>query len=115
MDDADASLGLKVSNDEDTLMAGYITKGFIDNFSPKSKENSFSRPVYSDILFKFLSDMPPNHGPIWVRATGNGQAAIGMCKYFKGIIASDASKSQIDSRLERENIAYIVFPAEDET
>ena len=89
-----------------------MTKGFIDNFSSKSKEYSFSRPVYPADLFTFLSDITPNHDLVWDCATGNGQAAIGLCKHFKKIIASDASKSQIDNKFERENITYKVFPAE---
>jgi ubiquinone/menaquinone biosynthesis C-methylase UbiE len=89
-----------------------MTKGFIDNFSSKSKEYSFSRPVYPDDLFAFLSDITPNHDLVWDCATGNGQAAIGLCKYFKKTIASDASESQIDNKFERENITYKVFPAE---
>lgn len=87
-----------------------MTKGFIDNFSSKSKEYSFSRPDYPDDLFKFLSDITPNKDLVWDCATGNGQAAIGLCKYFKKIIASDASKNQIDNKFERENIIYKIFP-----
>jgi ubiquinone/menaquinone biosynthesis C-methylase UbiE len=92
-----------------------MTKGFIDNFSSKSKEYSFSRPVYPADLFTFLSDITPNHDLVWDCATGNGQAAIGLCTFFKKIIASDASKSQIDNKYERENITYKVFPAEKTT
>jgi len=55
-------------------------KGFIDNFSSKSKEYSFSRPDYPDKLFRFLSDITPNRDLVWDCATGNGQAAIGLCK-----------------------------------
>lgn len=89
-----------------------MTKDFIDNFSFKSKEYSFSRPVYPDGLFEFLCDITPNKDLAWDCATGNGQAAIGLCKYFKKVIASDASKEQIDNKFERENILYKVFPAE---
>src|ERR1051325_7388995 len=90
-----------------------MTKGFIDDFSSKSKEYSFSRPDYPDNLFKFLSDITPNKDLVWDCATGNGQAAIGLGKYFKKVIASDASKNQIENRFERENILYQVFPAEE--
>ncbi|MGA8911519.1 MAG: hypothetical protein WB443_01535 [Nitrososphaeraceae archaeon] len=47
-----------------------MTKGFIDNFSSKSKEYSFSRPDYPDDLFKFLSDITPNKDLVWDCATG---------------------------------------------
>ncbi len=89
-----------------------MTTDFIDNFSFKSKEYSFSRPVYPNDLFEFLSNLTPNKDLVWDCATGNGQAALGLSKYFKKVIASDASKNQIDNKFERENILYKVFPAE---
>ena len=76
-----------------------MSKDFIDNFSSKSKEYSFSRPIYPDELFEFLSNMISNKDLAWDCATGNGQAAIGLCKYFKNVIASDASRNQIDNKL----------------
>lgn len=42
----------------------------------------------------------------------NGQAAIGLSKYFKKVIASDASNNQIRYAFQRENIEYKVFQAE---
>lgn len=90
----------------------YMTTSAVDHFSTKSKEYSFTRPTYPDHLFKFLGEITPSKNLAWDCATGNGQAAIGLCKYFKKVIASDASKSQIDNRFERDNIVYDVFPAE---
>ena len=48
----------------------------------------------------------------WDCATGNGQAAIGLCRYFRNVIASDVSKNQLDHRFHRNNINYQVFSAE---
>ncbi len=84
----------------------------VDHFSSTSKEYSFSRPTYPDILYKFLSDVTPNKDIAWDCATGNGQAAIGICKYFKNVIASDASKGQLKYQFNRNNIRYEMFPAE---
>jgi ubiquinone/menaquinone biosynthesis C-methylase UbiE len=89
-----------------------LAKGFIDNFSCHSKEYSFSRPTYPDLLFKFLSSVTSQNDLAWDCATGNGQSAIGLSRYFKKIIASDASKNQIEEGFQRENIEYRVFPAE---
>lgn len=89
-----------------------MTTSAVNHFSTKSKEYSFSRPTYPDNLFKYLSEITPSKGLAWDCATGNGQAAISLCKYFKKVIASDVSKSQIDNRFERGNIVYDVFPAE---
>jgi hypothetical protein len=85
---------------------------FKDNFSAQSKKYSFSRPTYPDELFRFLADLTANHDLAWDCATGNGQAAIELCKYFDKVIASDASEKQIQNRFERKNILYRVFPAE---
>lgn len=82
------------------------------HFASKSDEYSFSRPLYPDGLFEFLSEITLHKNLAWDCATGNGQAAIGICKYFKKVIASDVSKSQIKYRFYRDNIAYDVFPAE---
>ena len=89
-----------------------MSGGFIDNFSTQSKEYSFSRPTYSESLFEFLSTVTPQKTLAWDCATGNGQAAIGLCKYFKKVIASDASKNQILHGFQRQNIDYKLFPAE---
>ncbi|HSA75701.1 MAG TPA: class I SAM-dependent methyltransferase [Candidatus Nitrosocosmicus sp.] len=89
--------------------------GAVDHFSSTSKEYSFSRPTYPDDLYKYLSDITPNKDTVWDCATGNGQAAIGLCKYFKNVIASDASKGQLDYKFLRNNIHYEMFPAEKAT
>lgn len=84
----------------------------VDHFSSTSREYSFSRPTYPDVLYRFLNDITPNKDMAWDCATGNGQAAIGLCKYFKNVIASDASKGQLEHRFNRNNIMYEMFPAE---
>ena len=86
--------------------------GFIDNFSTQSKQYSFSRPTYPDSLFEFLSTVTSKKNLAWDCATGNGQAAIGLSKYFKKVIASDASNNQIQHGFRLKNIDYKVFPAE---
>jgi len=89
-----------------------MPKGFIDNFSSQSKEYSSSRPTYPESLFEFLNTVTPKKNLAWDCATGNGQAAIGLSKYFKKVIATDASKNQIQYAFRRENIEYRVFQAE---
>jgi SAM-dependent methyltransferase len=84
----------------------------VDHFSSASREYSFSRPIYPDALYRFLSDITPNKDMAWDCATGNGQAAIGLCKYFKNVTASDASKGQLEYRFNRNNIRYEMFSAE---
>ncbi len=84
----------------------------IDHFSSKSREYSYSRPSYPEDLFEFLQEITPSKYMAWDCATGNGQAAIGLCRYFRNVIASDVSKNQLDHRFHRNNINYQVFSAE---
>jgi ubiquinone/menaquinone biosynthesis C-methylase UbiE len=90
-----------------------MNRNAVDHFSSTSKQYSFSRPLYPDTLYKYLSDITLNKNTAWDCATGNGQAAIGLCKYFKNVIASDASKGQLDFGFNRDNIHYKMFPAEE--
>lgn len=84
----------------------------VNHFSSTSREYSFSRPIYPDALYRFLNDITPYKDMAWDCATGNGQAAIGVCKYFKHVIASDASKGQLEYQFNRNNIMYEMFSAE---
>ncbi len=94
------------------MMKNFLSSNFKDNFSAQSKEYSLFRPTYPDELFRFLDELTPNHELAWDCATGNGQAAIELCKYFDKVIASDVSEKQIQNKFERKNILYRVFPAE---
>ena len=82
------------------------------HFSSKSREYSYSRPFYHKDLFEFLWEITPNKHIAWDCATGNGQAAIGLCRYFRNVIASDVSENQIAKVFHRNNITFEVFSAE---
>lgn len=62
-----------------------MSEGFIDNFSTKSKNYSFSRPTYPQSLFKFLFGVTPQNNLARDCATGNGQACIGLAKSALGL------------------------------
>lgn len=85
---------------------------FKDLFSSTSKEYARSRPNYPKALFEFLVGLVPHRNLAWDCATGNGQAAVCLSKYFEQVIASDASKEQIANAQHRNNIRYEVFAAE---
>jgi ubiquinone/menaquinone biosynthesis C-methylase UbiE len=85
---------------------------FKDLFSSNSKEYSSSRPTYPRSLFEFLVGLVQHRDLAWDCATGNGQAAVVLSEYFEQVIASDASKEQIENAQPRNNIRYEVFPAE---
>jgi ubiquinone/menaquinone biosynthesis C-methylase UbiE len=85
---------------------------FKDLFSSNSKKYATSRPTYPRSLFEFLVRQVQHRNLAWDCATGNGQAAVFLSEYFEKVIASDASKEQIENAQPRDNIRYEVFPAE---
>jgi ubiquinone/menaquinone biosynthesis C-methylase UbiE len=85
---------------------------FKDLFSKQSKEYAISRPIYPKMLFEFLVSLVRYRKLAWDCATGNGQAALFLSEYFEQVIASYASKKQIENAQPRNNIRYEVFSAE---
>jgi ubiquinone/menaquinone biosynthesis C-methylase UbiE len=85
---------------------------FKDYFSAQSNTYSKSRPNYPDELFQFLSSIVHEHNLVWDCATGNGQAAVSLAKYFKKVIATDASEQQIKNAIPNERVIYYVALAD---
>jgi ubiquinone/menaquinone biosynthesis C-methylase UbiE len=85
---------------------------FKDHFSRQSDIYAQARPTYPDALFDFLCSMAPGQGLCWDCATGNGQAAFSLARYFKQVVATDASQKQIENAKPAGNISYRVALAE---
>ncbi|MGA8265563.1 MAG: class I SAM-dependent methyltransferase [Ignavibacteriaceae bacterium] len=85
---------------------------FKDHFTKQAESYARFRPDYPDELFEFLASVSPSNEFAWDCATGNGQAANGLAKYFDMVIASDASENQVQNAYKNEKITYKVFPAE---
>jgi len=85
---------------------------FKDYFSENSEEYFRFRPKYPAELFSYLSSVCNQHQKAWDCATGSGQAAVGLCDYFSKVIATDASKKQIENAVKKEGIIYQVATAE---
>ena len=85
---------------------------FKDHFSGHAAQYAQFRPHYPDSLFDYLAKIAPAPNRAWDCATGNGQAAIGLAKYFREVIATDASEQQIRNAESRPNIRYRVAPAQ---
>lgn len=83
-----------------------------DHFSCQSAEYSLYRPGYPHMLFEYLASLCAGLELAWDCATGNGQAAIGLARYFRQVIASDSSAEQINKATPHETIDYIVASAE---
>ncbi len=85
---------------------------FKDHFSAQAKEYSRYRPGYPPELFEYLSSLVTAHETAWDCATGSGQAAIGLAPFFKKVIATDASSSQLEHAVPHSKIEYRVATAE---
>ncbi len=85
---------------------------FKDHFSGHSKQYSNARPTYPDNLFDYLMTCVKGRNLAWDCATGNGQAALKLAPYFKKIMATDASKTQLDEANACANVEYKVATAE---
>ena len=85
---------------------------FVDHFSGVSASYAAFRPRYPDALFEFLARIAPARALAWDAGTGTGQAAIGLARHFGQVIATDASKSQIEHAAPDARVTYRVAPAE---
>jgi SAM-dependent methyltransferase len=63
-------------------------------------------------LFAYLSGLCFGHDSAWDCATGNGQAAISLAKYFSHVEATDVSAEQIEHAIPHPEVHYRVCPAE---
>ena len=84
----------------------------IDLFSGHAEQYRNARPGNPNELFTYLASRCKNHQCAWDAATGNGQAAIDLTRYFARVKASDVSRQQIDLAMPHENIEYSVQQSE---
>lgn len=82
------------------------------DFSPFAGLYAASRPEYPGELFSFLASQVPRRDAAWDCATGNGQAALGLARHFRRVIATDVSDEQIRHAFAHERITYRVAPSE---
>jgi SAM-dependent methyltransferase len=90
-----------------------LTVGFKDHFSQRSDNYGQYRPTYPDKLFQFLASEVANDEIAWDCGTGNGQAATALADYFRKVVASDASQSQIAAAVPDPRVDYRVASAEE--
>jgi len=84
-----------------------------DHFSAHAEAYAANRPDYPDSLFRWLATAAPGRDRAWDCATGSGQAARGLVKYFDRVEATDASEQQIARAEPHPRIRYRVMPAEE--
>ena len=85
---------------------------FPDHFSAASESYAKFRPRYPDALFDFLAREAPARDAAWDAGTGNGQAAVGLARWFEHVTGTDASAAQIERALPHPRVSYRVSPAE---
>lgn len=85
---------------------------FKDLFSGNAVNYSRYRPDYPPGLFAALASISPGRQRAWDCATGSGQAAVALGTYFKEVIATDASRSQVRQAKPHRRVDYRVSPAE---
>ena len=84
-----------------------------DNFSTQADIYARYRPRYPQELFEFIFERTANRQNAWDCATGNGQSAKVLARYFEKVFATDISQKQIDNAAQAVNIHYSVQPAEE--
>ena len=83
-----------------------------DLFSKQSDLYARYRPAYPKELYEYILSFVKEKNTAWDCATGNGQAAVVLADHFKKVIATDISAAQIEKATPKENIEYLVCPAE---
>jgi SAM-dependent methyltransferase len=83
-----------------------------DHFSDRSDAYARYRPSYPEALFAYLASLPRAHDRAWDCATGNGQAAAGVARFFAEVVATDLSAAQLAEAEPHPNVRYVVATAE---
>jgi ubiquinone/menaquinone biosynthesis C-methylase UbiE len=83
-----------------------------DLFSKQSDLYARYRPTYPKELYEYILSFVKEKNIAWDCATGNGQAAVDLADHFKKVIATDISAAQIEKATAKDNIEYLVCPAE---
>ena len=83
-----------------------------DNFSKQAEGYARYRPAYPTELFDFILSKPESKKVAWDCATGNGQTAKVLAKYFDKVYATDTSQKQLNNAEPGLTIYYSLQPAE---
>jgi SAM-dependent methyltransferase len=81
-------------------------------FSQQSNAYAKYRPSYPTALIEYIISFTQSREMAWDVATGNGQAAVLLAKYFEKIFATDLSEQQLSLASLRSNIFYSRSAAE---
>lgn len=83
-----------------------------DLFSRQAAVYAKYRPSYPQQLFDYILQFVDQRERAWDCATGNGQAASVLSRFFQRVDATDISDAQLTNAVQASNIQYAVAPAE---
>lgn len=84
-----------------------------DNFSIQAKGYSQFRPSYPPGMIEYIVSFVQDKKTALDVATGNGQVAIALSKYFDKVYATDISEKQLENAQHADNITYLKSKAEE--
>ncbi len=81
-----------------------------DLFSAAARAYAKFRPAYPDALIRFVASTAPGRDLAWDCATGNGQAAVALAPWFRRVVATDASATQLEHARSCPRVEYRLAP-----
>jgi ubiquinone/menaquinone biosynthesis C-methylase UbiE len=85
---------------------------FHDHFSGFANRYADFRPHYPAALFDYLATLVPREARVWDCACGNGQATMDLAERFEHVLATDASRQQINSAPTHPRVEFQVAAAD---
>ena len=79
---------------------------FSDCFSDHAAGYASSRPGYPPLLGRWLAEQVSSHALAWDVGTGSGQGAKLLSPFFDRVVATDASKQQLEHAVPVSNVTY---------
>jgi SAM-dependent methyltransferase len=92
-----------------------MTPTFKDHFSERAASYASHRPHYSRELAQWLAGLAPRKALAWDAGCGSGQLSTLLGDEFEKVIATDASRAQIEQAEPHPHVEYRVEPAENST
>lgn len=87
--------------------------GTIDLFSGHADSYQIFRPTYPKALYETIFGFCTGFETAWDCATGNGQVASYLSKYFNRVEATDISEQQLEHAVQIPNIRYSIQRSEE--
>ena len=85
---------------------------FPDHFSATAADYAAFRPHYPDALFDWVAGHAPARRLAWDCGAGSGQAAVALARRFAFVVATDASRAQLERATRDPRVGYAAMTAE---